>query len=175
MLEVEAKLRAQHAKVAHRLRGLGAPPGPERVQADRFFRHPQRDFAATDEALRLRVEAGVMELTYKGPREAGDTKVREEHNVPVGADPTPMLRALGFEEGPGLRKHRASATLGGCRVELDRVEGLGEFVEVEATGMDRAAAVAAVERTLHLLGLEDAPRVHQSYLELALAAGSGRD
>lgn len=173
MLEVETKIRVGEVEaVRRRLAALGAGLEPARVQTDLFFQHPQRDFAATDEALRLRSEEGVLELTYKGPRHESDAKVRDEVNVPVAADPTPLLEALGFRKAAVLRKERASTRVDECRVELDHVAGLGWFLEVEALGDDAPAAAAAVHTTLARLGLEDAPRITDSYLEMALSAGA---
>lgn len=171
--EVEVKLRvADPDTVRRRMEELGAPLGPRRLQEDRFFQHPQRDLAATDEALRLRTDEGFQELTYKGPRQATDAKVREEWNIPVGADPTPFLEALGFRQAAWLRKHRESARIEACEVTLDHVEGLGWFVEVEALHEDIGRSVAAVHKTVVRLGLQDLPRVQASYLELALEAGA---
>lgn len=193
MPEVEAKLRvADPEAIRRRLHDLGAPLESPRVQADLFYAHPQRDFARTDEALRLRFADGFLELTYKGPKQsvAGEPraggaegaagaadpgaglKARAELNVPVGADPTALLAALGFRPVALLRKTRASTRLDKCRVELDHVEGLGWFLEVEALVEPAPRAAAAVHATLVRLGLADAPRVQASYLELALAAGA---
>ena len=53
--EVEQKFAlANPAAVADRLAELGATDAQTVVQVDRYFNHPARDFAQTDEALRLR-------------------------------------------------------------------------------------------------------------------------
>jgi adenylate cyclase, class 2 len=175
LLEVEAKLRLRdRAGLERRLRELGANPGPPQRQEDTFFRHPQRDFAASDEALRLRRVGARLELTYKGPKQGGPTKARVEQTVGLAADPTPLLASLGFTPAATLAKTRVPYHLGPVEVALDVVDGVGEYVEVEATGADREAAGKLVEDALRRLGLEREPREARSYLELALAGNPGQ-
>ena len=170
MLEVEAKLALRdRAAVERRLRELGAAPGPAQRQEDTFFRHPQRDFAATDEALRLRRVGARLELTYKGPKLGGPAKARVEQTVAVASDPTALLASLGFAPAATLGKTRVAYRLGHVEVALDDVDGVGAFVEVEATGADREAATRLVEDAVRRLGLEREPREARSYLELKLS------
>lgn len=163
-----------------RLRQAGARPLGARVESDTFFLHPGRDFIATDEALRLRrvspdEGAASLELTYKGPRAGGAVKVREEHNLPVGEDPTPLLRALGFEAAAHVEKRREPFTLEGeeVAVTIDHLDGVGTFAEVEVLAEDAGAATQRVEACLDRLGLADAPRVDRSYLRLSQEARGG--
>lgn len=170
MLEVEVKLplpAQARAALVQRLHSLGASPGPLQHQVDIFFRHPQRDLAATDEALRLRRVGARLELTYKGPRLGGPTKARIEHNVQVASDPTALLAALGFVPAATLTKDRQPFHLSGVEVAVDDVAGVGAFVEIEATGADREAATRLVEDAVRKLGLQALPRESRSYLELA--------
>jgi adenylate cyclase class 2 len=54
--EVEVKFRADHDEVRARLKEREAEPTKTVIQRDTYYDAPDRDFAATDEALRLRVE-----------------------------------------------------------------------------------------------------------------------
>lgn len=167
-VEVEAKVALPQGPAALReaLRRLGARAGPAAVEEDAFFAHPARDLAAADEALRLRRTAEGFELTHKGPRAEGPMKSRRETTVRTTDDPTALLQALGFRRSLRLRKRRERHRLGALEVTLDEVDGLGWFAEVE--GPD----AAAVEDGLRRLGLERLPRLRESYVELALAAGA---
>lgn len=169
MQEAEVKLRlgpGEADRLRSRLSRLGALRGDLEVQVDTYFAHPQRDFRATDEALRLRHVGDAMELTYKGPREAGAAvKSRKEETVHVRDDPTELLQALGFRPAATVRKHREEWRLGPTTVCIDDVDGLGQFVEVEVVGEDTVQAARAVEDALGTLALAG-PRVSQSYLEL---------
>ena len=175
VLEVEVKLRLRDGRavdaLVDRLLALGAQALPAEVQEDWFFRHPGREFARTDEALRLRRVGDSLELTYKGPKQGGAAKARTEYTVPVASDPTPLLEALGFARAARLAKRRRPFRLGAVHIALDHLAGLGDFVEVEVVGPDQAAAETQVERALDQLGLAQEPRVASSYLELALAKG----
>jgi adenylate cyclase, class 2 len=176
VLEVEAKVAlrgpADRTALERRLRELGAMPGPPQRQEDTFFRHPHRDFVATDEALRLRRVGARLELTYKGPKHGGATKARVEQTVGLASDPTALLASLGFVPVATLGKTRIAHHLGPVEVALDLVDGVGEYVEVEATGSDREAATKLVEDALRRLGLDREPREMRSYLELKLSSAA---
>src|SRR4051794_3395801 len=72
MLEIEQKYaRADFPALERRLAELGVRPGEEVVEADQYFNGPDRDFARTGEAFRLRRVGKDNFLTYRG-RGAGD-------------------------------------------------------------------------------------------------------
>lgn len=165
--EVEVKLPlALDEDVAGALRRAGAVEGETHVEEDTYFAHPTRDFARTDEALRLRRTAGRLELTYKGPRQGGPVKSRVEHQVVVDGDPTALLRGLGFTPAAGVRKTRSHWALGDVAIAVDDVEGLGRFLEVEVVADDEVEAARRVEAALRHLGLASRRREAASYLEL---------
>lgn len=170
MREVEAKLRLAQGdadRLRDRLRRLGALRGDLEVQKDTYFAHPQRDFAKTDEALRLRSTPAGLELTYKGPREAGSAaKVRREETVHLRDDPTALLEGLGFRPSAEVHKRRDLWTHGGCTIALDTVDDLGDFVEVEVMGDDVTEANRRIDAVIRELGLEHATRISASYLEM---------
>jgi adenylate cyclase, class 2 len=173
MYEVELKLKAAHAPVRRRLAEIGAREAGSVAEVDVYYQAPHRDFAATDEALRLRRQegSGVRHLlTYKGPKLDTRSKTRIEHEVEV-ADPEPVdaaLQALGFEPAARVSKRRTSFLHQGYRIALDEVEGLGEFVEVEgsadAEGRDRVRE--DVRRIVAALGLDPNAQIRRSYMEL---------
>lgn len=179
MLEVEAKVALDSPDALRaRLHDLGAAATPPAVEDDVFFAHPSRDLVACDEMLRLRrLAAGQgdgqpFELTFKGPRQTGAYKARQEHGIRTSDDPTALLRGLGFTPSVRLRKTRQKFRLAALLVTLDHVDGLGWFAEVEALGDDPRSAEAAVHSALRELGLATRPRIDRSYVELALDVGA---
>ncbi len=72
MLEIECKVRVPALEpVRERLLiSHGTPLGTIR-EKDAYFNAPHRDFATTDEALRIRTVDGRCVLTYKGAEEEG--------------------------------------------------------------------------------------------------------
>lgn len=185
MYEVELKFRFEDSPaIERRLVGLGAHFGEPATQVDRYFAHPARDFAQTDEALRLRSVGDEVAITWKGPRLAGGTKTRREIELPLGAiapslpgmQPatldrwTELLEALGFRRVLEVAKRRRPGRLAweGADVELalDAVTGLGDFLELEvlAAPEEVPAARARLESLAHAIGCGDPePR---SYLEM---------
>lgn len=165
--------------VEERLERLGAEPQEEVVEEDTYYQHPCRDFAETDEALRLR-RSRATELTYKGPkRHAGQgVKARLEINIPLppgSADTVDeLLRLLGFHPVAVVRKRRRYYRLGDVSVTLDEVEGLGCFVEIEYSGPPGRDPVKAIEEAAEKLGLSGRPRTTKSYLEMLLEKNAAR-
>jgi len=179
--EVEQKFPVEEmAAVEKRLGEMGAEVSETRVEEDTYYVHPARDFARTDEALRIRRAGQTNKITYKGPKIDQTTKTREEIDLEVGPGAesatawATLLEALGFSPKATVRKQRRKALVEwqGRRVEvsLDEVDRVGTFVElelvVEEDGLDDArSCIAALARAL---GLEASER--RSYLELLLEA-----
>jgi adenylate cyclase class 2 len=180
MLEIEQKFTgADFADLERRLAALGARPGAPQDEADQYLNAPDRDFAATGEAFRLRRAGGGAVLTYKGAKRPDAVKVRTELEVPLadGAksadDCLTLLQHLGYRPVAVVRKHRRPYLLVrdglDMTVCLDDVDAVGRFAEVEVLAPeDRLdAARAAVTALAQDLGLERIER--RSYLSLFLA------
>jgi len=174
MLEIEIKARVPSLEaIEARLREKGARYLGEEEQVDAYFNHPCRDFAATDEALRLRRARGRVILTYKGKKLDAVTKTREE--LSVGVDDyeaaKQILLRLGFVEVAQVKKLRRRYSLGDYLVELDSVANLGAFVEVEKKG--EAYSPEELVTFLASLGIGREAVERRSYLELLLGEGDG--
>ena len=164
-MEVEIKARAPDlSALEDKLRGMGAELVREVLEEDEYFNHPCRDFARTDEALRIRNDGT---LTYKGPKVDKDTKSREEINLRIGSqeDARKLLLSLGFRPVLVVRKRRKYYRLEGLTVTLDSVDSLGDFVEVECIG-EYEPCREKVMRMAEELGLGEF--ITKSYLELLL-------
>lgn len=195
MYEVELKIPADHEAVLQALTSLEAEYLGAVRQVDTYYDAPHRDFAATDEALRLRREypedgEATVAVTYKGPLVEAESKTREEAETVVGdgGEMATVLENLGFEPAATVSKDRDRYAVGEFTVTLDAVDGLGEFVEVEtAVSTDGhegdgdgppAAVRGARERAGDLLvslGLDPADQIRTAYLGLLLAEGPDRD
>ena len=140
-------------------------------QDDSFFHVPQG-------RLKLRQFAdGSGELIHYLRPDAADAKASDYVRVPA-PDPAALREALA--RGCGLvgrvRKTRWLLLAGQTRIHLDRVEGLGDFMELEVVlrdGQTDAEGVAIAEALMHDLGLAQAERLAGAYLDLLAAASTG--
>ncbi|GAB7008215.1 class IV adenylate cyclase [Halorubrum trueperi] len=196
MYEVEIKVPADVDAVRRRLRDAGAERVGTRRQRDVYYDAPHRDFAETDEALRVRREVPLddsdepsdawpvggeeetTKITYKGPLldDGSKTRVERETGVDDAEAVAGILSGLGFEPAATVEKRREFWAYEGFTVALDAVDGVGEFVEIEREVDDedtiertRNEASAALSR----LGLDGSSQVRTSYLGLLLA-GEGQ-
>jgi len=165
-VEVEVKLRVpcdRLDELAAKVEAAGGRLDWEGLEVDVYYQHPCRDALANDEALRLRYhDDALVEATYKGPRVSkGDVKKRPEYNLPAGESLPRVLEILGFRPALRVAKYRRYYSLPDATVTIDRVEGLGCYVEIESKGRADPRLVAA------RIGLEGEP-VEASYAELAL-------
>ncbi len=190
MYEVELKFPlADPQVVERRLVSLAARFREPIEQVDRYFNHPGRDFARTDEALRLRREGDEVVITWKGPRVDSATKTRREIELPLASVPpapgdhahavertlgawTELLESLGFRPVRTVTKRRRPARVPwqGTEIEaaIDHVHGLGDFLEIEllARQGEVPLARACLESLARELGCGAPER--RSYLELLL-------
>jgi adenylate cyclase class 2 len=182
MLEIEMKFPvADFAAVQKQLEGWQAVRQPTLEEADHYFNAPDRDFARTDEAFRLRCIGSASRITYKGPKQGGPTKTRTEieigleHGTQAAEEFRRLVQHLGYRPTGVVKKrrtgydfHRDGFALQVC---CDEVELLGRFVEVEivAEPDQKQRAQEVLLRVAAELGLSASePR---SYLEMVLAKG----
>lgn len=173
LIEFEVKARIPSAQLAKVRAALGAPRRIEEHE-DAYYQHPSRDFAKTDEALRVSRRGTRVEVTYKGPKLDRTTKARREITLRVedAQEAEALVEALGFTRAMVVRKSRSVHRAADFEVALDEVPPLGWFVELERALPDDAPREGAERDARALLaswGIEETERA--SYLELLRAAG----
>jgi adenylate cyclase class 2 len=170
-VEIEAKMKVDdHDTIRRRLKDAGGVQKKKVMETNTFFDTGDRTLLAADKGLRLRVNHNLADgtrtnvITYKGPRQHGPLKSREEIEVTVDGEPEAslLLERLGFGRILSFAKRRESWTLGGCQVELDELPYLGAFVEIEGPGE------AEILRVKALLHLNDAPPIKASYVAMLM-------
>lgn len=179
-IEVEQKYRvASHAPTVTALGAWDVKLSEPVEQIDTYYRHPQRDFAQTDEAFRLRTVGKQNFMTYKGPKLDAETKTRHEEEVRLADGPQArqtceqILTHMDFKPVSTVTKHRIICHLerDGFDVEiaLDQVEQVGPFVEIEIP-VSVPQRIPAAQKVLADLAneLSLSEVVRQSYLELLL-------
>jgi adenylate cyclase class 2 len=180
MLEVEMKFPVlDFAAVEQHLHRVGARSTGQVEEADHYFNAPDRDFARTDEALRMRRIGSANFVTYKGPKRDPRTKIRTEIEVPLAEGEANaeafalLLVHLGYrpvaivcKQRRTYRMERAGFDIEAC---LDTVAEVGTFIELEIVAPEERLNQAR-DQVLNLageIGLTTSER--RSYLELLLA------
>jgi adenylate cyclase class IV len=162
-IEIKARIASVEA-VLPRARQVADGPAELIAQDDTFFTVPQG-------RLKLREFAdGSAELIHYHRPDHGDARASDYVRVPA-PDPTALREALARACGVAgrVRKQRWLLLAGATRIHLDRVDGLGDFMELEvvlADGQSDAEGTAAAEALMQALGLAGAERVAGAYLDL---------
>ena len=162
--EIEAKLKVDSLQeVECRLEELGAEFVAEQSQRDWHFDDADAALKKGDKCLRLRRQvvdnSTTFFLTYKGPKEKSNFKKREEIEIEISDSDSVerLLSALGYERAMVIEKTRRLWLLDYCEVALDRLELLGDFVEIEGPSDEK---INSVQQSL---GLSDLPHIAKSY------------
>ncbi len=133
-MEVEIKAKANNKIISYIRKRMGIPE--ILIQRDIYYDHPCKDYAESDEAVRVRYENDEVFITYKGPKIDRTTKTREEieFQVPDGENAESFLERLGFIKKIEVVKERRLYHYEGMEICLDDVKGLGKFIEIEKQG-----------------------------------------
>ena len=168
--EIEAKLKIDSPQqVERRLTELGAEFIAEQSQKDYHLDDARATLSKGDRALRIRHQVTGQTrqflLTYKGPKEKSNIKKRREIEFEVAdaAAAEKLFSALGYQKALTVEKTRRLWRLDDCEVAVDRLDLLGDFLEIEGPDDKRINAVQ------EKLGLSDLPHVAKSYAALTKA------
>lgn len=150
-----------------------ADEGPIAILQDDTFFHCNAG------RLKLRLfsaEAGELIFYRRADRQGP----KESHYLRTPtADPGSLRASLSLAYGVAgrVRKHRTLFLAGRTRIHLDRVEGLGDYLELEVVLADAEPAAAGEQEALRLmraLGVEPSRLVDVAYVDL-LARKRGDD
>lgn len=179
MLEIEQKFAgADFAHLERVLASWGVTASELHKEEDQYLAAPDRDFRVTGEAFRLRRVGKNACLTYKGPKQKSEVKVRTELELPLppgeemAEQYLQLFCHLGYRPVAIVRKRRRQYPLQragfAMTVCLDEVEGLGRFAEVEIVAPEDQSARAqqALQELAAELNLTNVER--RSYLALVL-------
>ncbi len=169
---VESKTRATDLDaVARVVARLGARYEGRLDQVDSYFQVPQgrlklREISHLDPAGRVSTSCEL--IRYDRPDEEG-ARVSRYERTDID-DPTVCRKRLVAEHGLRgcVRKRRDLWVLDSTRVHLDRVQDLGDFVELETVCADDPGPEDRLEhdRLAAALGLDPQATVEGSYIDL---------
>lgn len=175
MIEVEVKASIPSFEIMkERLNNLNAEKVKTEYQEDRYFNSPVKDFAKTDEALRIRKTKSEnyerLFITYKGPKIDSKSKTREEVEMEIEDENkcSDIFKHLGFKEVRTVIKNRDYYKIDTYEISLDDIKGLNPYMEIEITleeGSDYTEAQKGIFEMFEKLGITDGFE-RTSYLEL---------
>jgi predicted adenylyl cyclase CyaB len=151
--------------------GLGAEAGGTLLQEDTYFDVPRG-------RLKLRRERGASAhlIAYERSNDSGQRESRYRI-VEVGDDielEAALASALGIKAV--VKKARRLFLYEGVRIHLDRVDGLGSFIELEGVATPQDADLARFEALLadlrRSLRIQDPDLIGASYCDLVLASAA---
>jgi len=168
MKNLEIKAAAEDLPGLRRaLRQLGARRVPKPLdQVDWYFATPRGRLK-----LRHRKGARSAELIFYVRADSAKARLSEYQKLPVADVPgvLRLLRAM-FTPGACVRKRRDLWLFGETRVHLDRVAGLGTFVEIEVPyARSQAEARRVMTRLRERLGIGGRSVLACSYADLLAA------
>ena len=168
MIEVEIKLplRRQEkteetGRIAEVLCSMGFRKAARFRQRDTYFDNEAGEIRGGGKALRIRETEDLMkgivtaELNFKGPRMDQVSMTRQELETEVGQAETGrrILAALGFSPVlPEVVKERTEYRREEITAALDRVEGLGDFLELEIMADEETENGKVLQKLEELLG-----------------------
>ena len=173
--EIEIKLKlADPERLRAVLRDHGATYRGRDFEINRIFDFPDGRLRQGGSALRVRVTRPLINagqstgtLTFKGPREAGALKSREEVEMSVD-DPTTLviiLARLGLVQRVRYEKRRETWSLRNCEIVLDELPQIGWYAEIE--GPNSESVLGCRDE----LELGQVPAEDASYVQLAITHG----
>jgi predicted adenylyl cyclase CyaB len=162
-VEIKARIEGVEA-VAPRAAAL-ADRGPiEILQDDTFFVCPEG-------RLKLRTlsdDHGQL-IFYRRPDRPGPKESFFVISPTSSPDTLREALSLAYGQAGRVRKHRTVYLVGRTRVHLDRVEELGDFLELEvvlAEGELSATGVEEAHRLMAALGVTAAQLIEDAYVDL---------
>ncbi len=165
-MEIEVKFRVDFEEIREKIENLGSSFLREEIQEDLYFslQYPH--------LLRVRriINLGKSFLTYKLVRDPGKNEEFEELEVEVSNFETTVeiLKRLGFREDVRIKKRRLVYRLENITFELNLVEGLGAFLDIEVISDSVEDAKRTIWEVAEKLGLSQKdvePRLYQELIK----------
>jgi len=170
MLEIEAKIKVKNLDtIARKLRRIGARFLHTVREQDLYFDSFDGKLLKTNCGLRLRkrkFQRSTLKdhffLTHKGPKRKSAFKSRREIQVHIDNYDAMknILFKLGYKKHITVNKLRQIWQLSKCEICLDKVRGLGYFIEVEGPNE------IIISKVLYKLGLNKTNHISSGYARI---------
>jgi adenylate cyclase, class 2 len=166
--EIEIRFKIDADAVRDALRALGWEP-TETNQLDRYFCASAyvKEGRTRESPFVVRIrESTSNSLAYKSFSGANGAWVELETGVSNAAVTAQILEKLDLAEYLVIRKRRQSARIGNIEANVDAIDGLGDFLELELISANEEEARAELFRFAEGLGLSAEQAVTKGYVQL---------
>ena len=140
MDEIELKfLDINVSKIKEKLESVGAKLVYDKdMESYPFLQDGYSGSDSTKKYLRVRKVNSDVKITYKDPAKNSEMTNREEIEITVDNYEKAILliEKLGFQKGKVFKKHRIHYELGNIHFELDTLENIPTYLEIETTTED---------------------------------------
>jgi predicted adenylyl cyclase CyaB len=162
-IEIKARIESVEA-VLPQVKAIAESGPTEIVQDDTFFNCPNGRLK-----LRAFSETAGELIFYQRPDSAGPKE--SFYVISPTASPNTLREVLSLAYGQSgrVRKHRILFLMERTRIHLDRVEGLGDFIELEVVlseGEPAEAGVNVARELLAKLGIPPEQLIEGAYVDL---------
>jgi predicted adenylyl cyclase CyaB len=163
-IEVKARV-ADRDRLIPVLESLAIGRAAEELEQDDTF------FACDAGRLKLRILGDGRGQLIFYQRPDTESPSPSTYSISETSDPDALRAVLAQAYGVvgRVRKHRTLLIVGRTRIHLDRVEGMGDFLELEVTLSDGDSVEAATTEAEHLLatlGVHKSELVPTAYVDL---------
>lgn len=167
MKEIELKVRLNDPEsLISKLKFLGCEFGVSKKQYDRVYLQKGIDYPLKlgTNVLRIREEEGKYLFTLKRPEEIELSKVEYETLVEKPEELEKIILDIGWVKYVEITKTRRKGKIEDINLCLDKVEGLGEFLEAEI--FDEVGGIEVQNRLKELFlswGIKEKDIVNEGY------------
>ncbi|NGX31125.1 MAG: hypothetical protein K940chlam8_00485 [Chlamydiae bacterium] len=174
--EIEVKLKLTDAQLHIFEKWLNQNTKFQEVQSHEeiYLTHPKIDWIEENiqtRYLRIRKMKDKKQLCFKKLNFKEDKRYCDEYEIEI-SDSEKLLKIfqlLGFEENCHINKTRKVFQFQGLEINLDIVDELGSFVEIEVIERNSPSVLEEFQRIdqfLKSLGLSQAKRINIGYVQL---------
>lgn len=177
MIEVEVKIpidEEDEKRIIEKLDSYGTFLGVYNEE-DVFLESIYDTSYGKDKTLKLRKRDGEIKLIFKQKEAGKEFKEHLEVEIKINEhdinNVLQLLKYLGFKEVTVIKKRRTVYKINDCTINLDHVENLGLFIEIEvlSDGKERREVHEKIEKVLSLLGISGKELIRHSYVEMLKA------
>lgn len=164
--EIQIKLPINNpGQIRKKLEDLKTEKAETKWQQDIYFEAPGWKPPKTDELMRIRQEGGKYILAYKGPARGKEIRIKPKIEFQIDPNLKDVLEKIGYKKTLQINKEREKYLLEGIEITLDKVEDLGEFMELRT---ENPKDEEKIKNLIKKLELDSKSATKESYFELML-------